>query len=163
MTNLLSKEMKLAGSPLTYLFILFAVMTMIPGYPILLAAFFVCFGLFHSFQNARENNDILYTVLLPVRKTDVVKAKYTFCVFIQMIAFTLMFALTLLRMNLLADAEVYVNNPMMNANQAYLGYCLLVFTAFNCIFICGFFKTAYKFGKPFIWFGIATLILLAVT
>lgn len=43
-------------------------MTMVPGYPILVGAFFVCFGVFQSFQNACVNNDILYTVLLPVKR-----------------------------------------------------------------------------------------------
>ena len=43
MKNLLKKELKLAASPLTWLFLVAAFMTMIPGYPILVGAFFVCF------------------------------------------------------------------------------------------------------------------------
>ena len=74
--NLLSKEIKLAASPLAWLFISFSLMAFIPGYPILVGAFFICFGIFQCFQSGRENNDILYTVLLPVSKTDAVKAKY---------------------------------------------------------------------------------------
>ena len=49
---------------------------MIPGYPILCGAFFVCLGIFYTYQQARECDDITYTVLLPVRKRDVVTAKY---------------------------------------------------------------------------------------
>ena len=44
--NLLSKEIKLAASPLAWLFISFSLMAFIPGYPILVAAFFICFGIF---------------------------------------------------------------------------------------------------------------------
>ena len=62
MKNLLYKELKLASLGLTYLFILFGFMTLIPGYPILLGAFFVCLGIFQSFRTARENNDILYLI-----------------------------------------------------------------------------------------------------
>ena len=79
MIKLLRKEIKLAASPLSYLFIGFGLMAFIPGYPILVGSFFVCLGLFQSFQAAREANDILYTVLLPVAKGDVVRAKYAFC------------------------------------------------------------------------------------
>ena len=160
--KLLRKEMKLAASPLSWLFITFALMTFIPGYPILVGAFFVCFGIFQSFQSGRENNDILYTVLLPVSKTDAVKAKYKFTVLIQMIAFAISAAITLLRMTLMTDAQPYITNPMMNANQAYLAYMLLVFALFNWIFLCGFFKTAYKFGLPFILFIIFSFLLITV-
>ena len=160
--KLLGKEMKLAASPLSWLFIAFSLMAFIPGYPILVGAFFVCFGIFHSFQSGRENNDILYTVLLPVSKTDAVKAKYKFTVLIQMIAFAISAVITILRMLFMTQAQPYITNPMMNANQAYLAYMLLVFALFNWVFLRGFFKTAYKFGAPFILFIITSFILIAV-
>jgi hypothetical protein len=135
---------------------------LIPGYPIVLSAFFVCLGLFYSFQAARENNDILYTALLPVRKTDVVRAKFIFVIFIQMVFFVLSFALTMLRMTVMNRSDVYVTNPMMNANQLYLAFILLIFAVFNTVFLAGFFKTAYKFGKPFIFFTVASALLIAI-
>ena len=82
MNRLLKKEFGLTAAPITYFFLLFAVMTMIPGYPILVGGFFVCMGVFYTFQFARESNDILYTALLPCKKRDVVKAKVLFTVFI---------------------------------------------------------------------------------
>ena len=160
--KLLGKEIKLAASPLSWLFISFALMAFIPRYPILVGAFFICFGIFQSVQSGRENNDILYTVLLPVSKTDAVKAKYRFTVMIQMIAFIISAAFTLLRMTLMTQAAPYVANPMMNANQAFLCYMLLVFALFNWIFLCGFFKTAYKFGVPFILFIVISFIMITV-
>ena len=130
MKNLMRKEIKLSASPISFLFILFSVMTMVPGYPILVGAFFVCFGVFQSFQSACANNDILYTVLLPVKKTDAVKAKYEFTVLIQMISLAIMALLTILRMMIMPDAVPYTNNAMMNANQFFLGGNLLVFALF---------------------------------
>ena len=162
MRELMLKEIKLAASPISFIFILFAAMAMIPGYPILVGAFFVCFGLFQSFQNACANNDILYTVLLPIKKTDAVKAKYGFTVMIQMIAFAFMVVLTLIRMTAMADAAPYVNNAMMNANQFYLAGNLLVFVLFNCIFVGGFFKTAYKYGRPFLFFSVAGFLIITL-
>lgn len=162
MRNLLYKEIRLASSPLSIIFIAFALLTFVPGYPILVSSFFICFGIFQSFQSARENNDILYTVLLPIKKSDAVKAKYIFSCFIELTGFIIMVIATVIRMTLMPDAAPYISNAMMNANMAFLGYSLLVFALFNCIFIRGFFKTGYKFGKPFITFIIITFILIGI-
>ena len=51
---------------------------------------------------------------------------------------------------------------MMNASPFYLGCVLLVFTAFNVLFIGGFLRTAYKIGIPFLTFGIAALVVIGI-
>ena len=161
MKSLLNKELRLAASPLSFIFLSGALMTMLPGYPILMGSFFICFGVFHSFQHAREMNDTLYTVLLPVKKSDFVGVKYLFTVLIQGAGFLLCAALTALRLTALCAAPPYLNNAMMNATPAYLAYVLLVFTAFNVFFVGGFFRTGYKLGLPFLAFGIAALLIIA--
>lgn len=55
-----------------------------------------------------------------------------------------------------------MTNPMMNANPAYLGWMLIVFTLFNTVFLGGFFKTAFNFGKPFVLFCIISFIWIAI-
>ena len=161
MKALLNKEVRLASSLITWIFLAFALMAFIPGYPILVGAFFLCLGIFHSFQNWRENNDILYTALLPVRKTDVVSAKFAYVVLIQMLFFVLSFVMTAVRLTALKNSDVYVKNVMMSANQAYLAWILLVFALFNIVFVSGFFKTAYKFAKPFVTSSILIFVLIA--
>ena len=73
MNKLLKKELRLTAAPITYFFLAFAVMTLIPGYPILVGGFFITLGIFYTFQMARESNDILYTALLSCKKQDVVR------------------------------------------------------------------------------------------
>lgn len=160
MNKLLHKELKLTISLLTYLFIAFGFMALLPGYPILLGAFFVSFGIFQTFQSAREANDIIYSALLPVSKADVVKSKFVSAVFIELCGFAIMAVLTLIRMTVLKDAAVYRSNALMTANFVFLGFALLIFGCFNAIFIGGFFKTAYYYAKPFIWFIIAAFIII---
>ncbi|MCR4761285.1 MAG: ABC-2 transporter permease [Oscillospiraceae bacterium] len=157
MNALLQKEIRLSSSVLTYFFIAAAVMTLFPGYPILCGVFFVTLGIFQSFQNAREANDIVYSALLPVAKTDVVKGKYLFSVMIEMFGFLIMALLTILRMTVLSDALPYRQNALMNANLFFLGMALVIFGLFNLIFIGGFFKTAYKLS-PFIIYIIAAFL-----
>ena len=78
MNAMLRKEMRLSALLLTYLFMAFGFMTLIPGYPILCGVFFITLGIFQSFQSAREANDIVFSALLPVAKRDVVKGKFQF-------------------------------------------------------------------------------------
>ena len=162
MKNLLNKEFRLAASPLSWFFLASAAMTLLPGYPILMGAFFTCLGLFQSFQNAREANDVLYTVLLPVRKADFVRAKYAFSCCIELISFLLMAALTAVRMTALSGGKAYVTNALMNPSPFFLAFALLIFAAFNIFFVGGFFRTAQKFGLPFLSFCIVTLLLIVV-
>ena len=96
-------------------------------------------------------------------KLDVVKSKYLFAMFIEACGFALMAVLTILRMTVLADAAVYRQNALMNANPFYLGMVLVIFGLFNAIFVGGYFKTAYNMGKPFIIYGIITFIIITLS
>ncbi len=162
MRNLLIKELRLSTITLTYIFLGFALMTFIPGYPILCGAFFFCLGIFQSYQVSREANDIIYSVLLPVSKRDVVKGKYLAAAVLQMAAFLLCAVCTLVRMIFMSDAGVYESNVMMAANLVYLAFVLLIFAVFNWIFIGGFFKTAYAIGKPFVVFIAVNFIIIGI-
>ena len=160
MKNLLNKELRLSSHLLSYLFLAFSLMALIPGYPILVSAFFICFGIFQTFQNGRETNDVLYSALLPIDKKDVVKARYIFVCLIQTTAFILMAGLTALRIAVFADAAPYVNNAMMNANPVFLAWTLLIYALFNALFVGPFYKTAYKFGKPFVSFIVVSMLVI---
>ena len=160
MRNIMRKEMRLSASVLSYLFIAFGVMFLLPGYPILCGAFFVTLGIFQSFQTAREANDIVFSALLPIAKRDVVKGKFFFVCFIELCSFLLMAIVTVLRMTVMSEGEVYRRNALMNANPFALGMALLIFGLFNLIFVGGFFRTAHKFAKPFVSYLIVAFLMI---
>ncbi|MCR5136182.1 MAG: ABC-2 transporter permease [Oscillospiraceae bacterium] len=162
MRNILRKEMKLSASPLSYFFILFGLMFFLPGYPILCGAFFVTLGIFQGFQSAREANDIVFSALLPIRKQDVVKGKYLFVCFIEACSLILMLLAVLIRMTVLSNSVVYRTNALMNANLFAVAGALFLFGLFNTVFLGGFFRTAYKLGRPFILFIVISFLALAV-
>ncbi len=162
MKNLIKKEFKLSAHILSYCFLAFGLLVFLPGYPILLGAFFSCLGIFQSFQSYRESNDIAYSVLLPVSKKDIVKAKFVFVISLQLAAFSLMFVASMIRMTVLREAEVYVNNALLTANFVFLGYALILYGLFNVLFVRGFFKTGYYFGKPFILFCVCCFLLIGI-
>lgn len=160
MKRLLKKEFTFTALPLCYIFLLFSGMTMVPGYPIAMGSFFLCLSLFQSMMNSREQNDLSYTLLLPVSKADVVEANYLFCAGMQVLFFLICAVLTAIRMTFLSDAAVYARNPMMNANPAYLGNLLLVFLSFNVLVLGGYWKTGYALGKPFVYFSVAAFLIV---
>lgn len=162
MIKLLNKEVKISSSILSFLFIIFGLMFFLPGYPVLCGAFFITLGIFQSFQNAVASNDITFSSLLPIAKTDIVRGKYIFSCFIELCGFIMMIISTAVRMTVLSQAAVYRNNALMNANPFSLGCALILFGLFNCVFICGFFKTGYKLTKPFVNYIIVCFIVIII-
>ena len=161
MNALMNKELRLSASVLSYIFIAFGILAILPGYPILCGVFFITLGIFHSIQNAREANDIVFSALLPIAKHDVVRGKYMFAIIIEMLGFLVMAVITIIRMTAFADSDVYHENALMNANLFFLGMCLVIFGLFNMIFIGGFFKTAYKLS-PFMTYIVVTLVVIGI-
>ena len=102
----------------------------------------------------------MFSALLPIAKRVVVKGKYLFVCLIEGCAIILMAAAVVLRMTVFSQSIVYRNNALMNANPFALGMVCLIFGLFNGIFVGGFFKTAYKFGRPFVIFIIAAFLLI---
>lgn len=162
MGKILLKEMKLSASILSYAFIVFGLMFLLPGYPVLCGAFFTTLGIYQSFQNTRETNDILFSALLPISKEDVVRGKYLFVCLIELCSALLMTLIAVLRMTVFADSPVYRENALMNANGFALGTAFVLFGLFNAIFVGGFFRTVYRIGKPFIIYIVVNFVVIAV-
>ena len=162
MKQLFFKEVKLAATKLSFIFVAFALLAMVPGYPILLGGFFTALGIFYSFQTMRENHDIEYSLLLPVSKADIVKSKFAFTVFLEGCSFLIMVIITVIRMTVLKDAAVYRENALMGANLVFLGYALILFGLFNICFVRGFFRTGYYIGKPFVVFCVFSFLLIVI-
>lgn len=163
MRNVLRKEVRLGTLTIVYFFVLFGLMFLLPGYPVLCGAFFLTLGLYQNFRYARECNDLVFSVLLPIAKQDVVKGKFAFSCIIEMCCFALMLVSVLVRMTVFSDSPVYRGNALMNANLFALGMALVLFGVFNLVFISSFFKTGYKIGRPFITYIVICFIIIGVS
>lgn len=93
MKALLYKEFKLAMHPLCYLLILvFPLMMLIPSYPLAISFIYVLVAyplLFLGANKGQQSNDLLFTVLLPVRKKDIVMARVITIVLMQAMTITM--------------------------------------------------------------------------
>ncbi len=158
MRNMLLKEFKLAMHPTAIIFLSLSAMLMIPNYPYYVTFFYTGLAVFFMCLNGRENYDILYSISLPVRKKDIVKARFLFVVILQLlqIAFAIPFAI--IRQKL----PVPSNQVGMEANFAFFGLAFVMLGIFNLVFFCIYYKDINKVGKAFLLSSIAVFVYMAV-
>ena len=99
MKNLLYKELKLALHPTTYLFLGLSALLLIPNYPYYITFFYTTLGIFFLCLNGRENRDIYYSMLLPIRKRENVKARFVTVVIVELLQILLAVPFAVLRNN----------------------------------------------------------------
>lgn len=147
MKALLYKQFRLVCHPMTLIFPCFGVMLLIPSYPYTVAFFYVMLGLFFSFMNGREQKDIYYSALLPIRKRDTVKASVLFVLVIELASLLIAvpFAVLSCRINPLGG-----NAVGLEPNAALFAAALVLYAIFNGIFLPSFYQTAYKVGVSFL-------------
>lgn len=158
MKNLLYKELRLALHPTNIIFLFLAAMVFIPGYPYQVAAFFCCLGVNFLCVTGRENSDIFYTAVLPVRKRDTVKARFLLVSLLQIGQMALMALCIAVK-----DVVLPLDNPAgLEANAALIGLCLIAFGIFNLIFFSMYYKDPRKIGVPFVIGTVVIFLLISL-
>jgi len=145
MKNLMVKEFVLARHPTSLLFILLASMLLIPNYPYFVVFFYCCLGVFFICLTGRENRDIDFTMLLMVRKRDVVKARILMVAILEATQILVAVPFVLLRGSLIPGG----NAVGLDANTALLGLGFVFFGIFNYVFFTAYYRDVSKVGKPF--------------
>ena len=144
MKNLIYKELRLSINPLFYLVTLLASLILIPNWVYFIAISYLLYiAVPNIFTTNKAQNDITFSVLLPVRKRDVVGAR--------------IFSIALLEVLQMAVAGLFCwlnhilyhnENFLLNPNAAYIGFGFMMFGVFNLVFFPMFYKTANKVGIP---------------
>ena len=147
MRDLFYKELRLALHPTTYLFVLFGAMLLIPNYSYYVAFFYVSLGMFFICLSGRENRDIPFSVMLPVRKRDVVTARMLLAVLIELGQLVISIPFALLR----GRMPVGPNAAGLDANLALFGSALVLFGVFNLVFFARYYRAPDKVGRAFLW------------
>ncbi|MBQ8000195.1 MAG: ABC-2 transporter permease [Ruminococcus sp.] len=151
MKNLLYKEYMLAVHPLFFLFILMGAMMLIPDYCYYVAFIYSVLVVINNiFTSGKANKDIEYTTLLPIKKSDAVKARFlSVCVYeLANILSAGIFAVV--------SHLVYgsgLNQAGIDINPAFFGFVFVMFGGFNFIYLTEFYKTGHKILKPILFAG----------
>ena len=105
MFNLLYKELRLAAHPNLFIFTALGVLVIVPAYPYGMVFLFGCLAPFITFMYGRETNDIYYTALLPVKKSDTVKAKFLLVILAQITQLMISLPFAVLRLYVLPEGK----------------------------------------------------------
>ena len=146
MAELLKKEFVLFTHPTSWMFLTFGAMMLIPGYPMYVPFFWVTLGLFYACLSARENNDLYYTLLLPVRKRDAVRARGLYFALMELLQVLVCIPFAILRHAL----KIGPNNAGMDVNLALFGLVFILLGLFNVCFLPRLYKNPAAVGKPFL-------------
>jgi ABC-2 type transport system permease protein len=158
MKNLLNKEFRLVINPLFFLITLFGALLLIPQWVFLVAPMYLLFiAIPNIISAAKAQKDIEFTVLLPVRKSDAVRARVLAIAIFQVAQIFVVAIFAALNIIL-----YHTGNFLIDTNVAYIGCVFAMYGVFNVVFFPMLYKTAYKLASPLIVALIFTLVFATV-
>jgi hypothetical protein len=146
MKNLLYKEFRLAVPKTVFIFPLLCVLLLIPNWPYFLAMGYVFLAYIFIFAESKANQDIPFTVSLPIQKRDTVRARFYTVAAIELLQIILAIPFAIVRSMINHKS----NMGGMDANIAFFGFVFVMFAIFNAVFLPMFYKTGYKFTTPWL-------------
>lgn len=158
MIKLLKKELLLSFHPTAAIFVLMAAMVLIPNYPYYVAFFYSGLAAFFTCVTGRENNDVFFSLMLPISKRDIVKARYGYVLILELTQLILAVGFAFLRSALGFPA----NEAGIEANIAMFGISLLMLSVFNLIFFAIYYRNIKKPGVAAIFASATFFILLGL-
>lgn len=156
MYNLLMKELKLGVSPIFYILpFLTGALMLIPGWLYFLVLLYFCFITIPNMLGVHKaENDLIFSMMMPVSKKDIVKAKMGVIVILELLHLIIAVIFGVISTYLYPDLTYYFFGPTIG----FWGLCFIMFAIFNIILISMYFKTAYKYGAATIAATIAATL-----
>ena len=158
MKNVLKKELLLALHPTAPLFLLLSAMLIIPNYPYYVVFFYNALAIFFTCLLGRENNDVFYSLTLPIPKRDIVKGRFAFVVLLQVAQLVIAVPFALLRQQMPLPG----NQVGMDANIALFGLSLILMGLFNLVFFAIYYKDINKVGTAFAWGSAVVFVYICI-
>ncbi len=130
MKNLLYKEFKLCVPVQTWVFVCLSALVGIPSWPSLVPFVYPIAGFATIFPIALSNHDLLYTGILPAKKSDVVLGKVLLIGSLEIISILISIPFGIIRRCFYPDAGF----SDLGINAALYGIVLFAYALFNIIF-----------------------------
>ena len=156
MNALRYKEWKLSMLPVPFFFLALSALLLIPSYPYYVTFFYNSLGIFLFFQSCRENRDVYYMMLLPVTKREMVRARVTTVMQLQLLQAAACVPFMIVR----AQYADILNPVGIEANVSFLGLSFVIMGVFNAVFLPMHYKNGYDLGKPFLICSILEFLLI---
>lgn len=160
MFNLLIKDLKLGVNPLFFVFpIVMGALMLIPGWVyFLVVMYFFWVTAPNLFAQFRSSNDLLFTAMMPVTKKDMVKARVSVFVILELMHIVFAMIYGLFTIHLYPNLTYHFFAPHMG----FWGLNFAMFAIYNIILIPMYYKTAYKYGTAQLVSIVAAMIFAVV-
>ncbi|GGD97666.1 ABC-2 transporter permease [Paenibacillus nasutitermitis] len=144
MYNLVMKDLKLGVNPMFFVFpFVIGALMLIPGWLYFLVPLYFCWiTIPNMFAGFRTQNDLMFTTMMPVSRKDIVKARVTVIVILEILHLVIAMIYGMITLRLYPHLTYYFFAPHMG----FWGLCFVMLALFNMIFISMYYKTAYKYG-----------------
>lgn len=146
MKKLIYKEIRLVLHPTAPIFLLLSAMLLIPNYPYGVIFFYTSLAVFFTCLTGRENQDVPFTMLLPIRKQDVVKARFALVVGLELCQMAVAIPFAALRQHM----DIPGNAVGMDANIPLFGMVFVMLGLFHLVFFGIYYRDVRKVGKAFV-------------
>lgn len=161
MKTLLKKEIKLGINPICYFCLAFVLLLFIPSYPLAIVFFFPFTIIANVFLSSiGDNNDLEFSLLLPIRKKDYALAKLLSLNFIELLFLLVSIPFALIRYFLLSD--LYPTTPGFSSFLVIYGSSLIGYGLFNLLLLGIYFKTYPKKGMANLVSIFSTLLVMSL-
>lgn len=156
MYNLLMKELKLGVNPFFYFMpFLTGALMLIPAWLYFLVTLYFCFiTIPNMFGGYKAQNDLIFTKMLPVTKRDIVKARVSVIVILELLHIVVAMGFGMISVSLYPDLIYYFYEPSLG----FWGLTFVMIAIFNIVFIPMYYKTAYKYGAATVASIIAAIL-----
>ena len=159
--QLLKKELRLCSHPAAWLMLLLSSMALIPNYPYPVIYFYLTLGVFFICLSGRENNDVTFTMTLPVSRRDLVRARFSFVILLEAIELALVAVFVVLH-GVLYGPDAPGNAAGMDANLALVAEGFLFFGAYHLVFFPSYYRNVDRVGTSFVKSSVALGVLTVV-
>ncbi len=156
--KLLKKELRLVLHPTAVIFLALSAMVFIPNYPYYVVFFYTGLAVFFTCLTGRENQDVSFTLLLPVSRRQLVAARFGVVILLELAQLALTAVCALIRRALPLPA----NGAGMEANIALFGLALVMLGLFHVVFFGGYYRDVKKVGLPFALSSIVVFLYIGV-
>ncbi|GAV11714.1 ABC-2 transporter permease [Paenibacillus sp. NAIST15-1] len=144
MFNLLMKDLKLGVNPMFFVFpFVMGALMLIPGWLyFLVVMYFFWVSAPNLFAQFRGANDLLFTAMMPVTKKDMVKARMSVFVILELLHLVIAMIYSLFTVHLYPNVTYHFFAPYMG----FWGLNFVMLAIYNIFLFPMFYKTAYKYG-----------------
>ena len=158
MKNLIKKEFALAMHPTAPLFLALSSMLLIPNYPYLVAFFYTGLSIFFTCLSGRENNDVFYSMTLPVSKKQIVAARFVYVIILELAQVIVAVPFAFIRQKM----PVPPNSVGMDAGISLIAFAFVTLAVFNLTFLGSYYKDVKKVGVSFIKGSVSVFFVITV-